>query len=370
MAKSTTAYIGIGSNLGDREEYIAGSLRMLDGAPEVRLLRVSKVIETRSLADGQPMYLNAVAEVKTEMDACGLLKTLREIETLLGRVREEKWGARNIDLDLLLFGDEILDEPGLKVPHPQMHLRSFVLSGLSELASDQVHPVLGVTIGEMATRLNGQDFVSDAGRAQLVSIAGIIGVGKTTLAEKLAKLLECELLREPYDTNPFMPKVYAGRAELALDSQLYFLNGRVEQLDRSVLAPGRVVVSDYVFEKELIYARRLLNAEQFALYEDIHLRLRGRPARPVLLIYLWDTAEACLERIHGRNRPYEQRIRNDFLETLHGDYERLLAGWKQCPVIRLKTSELDYGKSETAKNVAKQVQYYVAAEAKGSFVAS
>jgi len=361
MTKSAKAYIGIGSNLGDRQHYIESSVKMLAGAPELRFLRVSEVIETAPLlGDDQPSYLNAVAEVETELDAEGLLKTLGKIETLLGRVREERWGPRTIDLDLLLFGGEIVSKPTLTVPHAQMHLRSFVLKGLCELDAGLSHPVLGVTVGELAKRLNGLDFALDADLPQVVCVAGVIGVGKTTLAEKLAKELGCRIVREPYDTNPFMPKVYAGRTELALDSQLYFLNGRIKQLDRRVLEPGQVVVSDYVFDKELIYARLLLNAEQFALYDDIHQRVRSMPAPPVLVIYLRDSAQTCLDRIRNRNRPYEQRIEIGFIETLMADYERLFAEWKTCPVIRLKSSELDYGDSATVESIADQVRYYTA----------
>lgn len=367
MTKSTKAYIGIGSNLGDRRHYIESSVRMLTVAPELRFLRVSEIIETAPLLDDdQPSYLNAVAEVETQLDAEGLLKTLGEIEMLLGRVREERWGPRTIDLDLLVFGEEVVNKPNLTVPHPQMHLRSFVLKGLCELDEDLVHPILSVTVSELAKRLNERDFALDPQRPQLVCVSGVIGVGKTTLAEKLAKELGCRILREPYDTNPFMPKVYAGRTELALDSQLYFLTGRIKQLERRSLTPGQVVVSDYVFDKELIYAGRLLNAEQLALYRDIHQRLRSMPAPPVLVIYLRDSAQTCMERIRNRNRPYEQRIEIGFLEALISDYERLFAEWKTCPVIRLKSSELDYGDSVTIENIANQVRYYTTMEAVGA----
>jgi len=366
MAKETTAYIGLGSNLGDRQQYIESSLKMLAGAPELRLLRVSDVIETPPLSqDDQPNYLNAVAEVQTQLSAHGLLKTLGEIEILLGRRRKEKWGPRTIDLDLLLFGDEILNEPNLTVPHPQMHLRSFVLRGLAQLNAGLLHPVLGAAVAELAERLNGLDFALDPQRPQLVCVSGIIGVGKTTLAEKLAKELGCRILREPYDTNPYMPQVYAGKKELALDSQLYFLDGRIKQLDKGALAPGRIVVSDYVFDKELIYAHRLLDAEQLALYKDIHASMAGKAARPVLVIYLRDTVGTCLDRIHRRNRPYEQQIENAFLEALNEDYERLFANWTACPVIRLNSSELDYSQTSTVENLANQVKCYTAVQRAG-----
>lgn len=361
MGKATRAYIGIGSNLGDRRQYIKSSLEMLSGAPEIDFLRASKVIETESLLqDDQPSYLNAVAEIDTELDAKGLLKTLGEIETLLGRIRKDKWAPRTMDLDLLLFGGEIISDSNLTVPHAQMHLRSFVLGGLCELDSDLIHPVMGVTVGELHERLNGGNFVADSDRPQLVSIAGLIGVGKTTLAERLATELDGEVLREPYDTNPYLPKVYAGQTELALDSELYFLKWRGDRSARSALATGRMVVSDYVFERGLIYARRLLSTEQFESYEKVYECLAANSTPPVLVIHLQDSVEVCLDRIHNRNRPYEQRIEAQFLDELAGDYERLFDDWRTCPVIRLKSSELDYGKRETMEHIVDQVRCYIA----------
>jgi len=334
MEKTVTAYVGLGSNLGDRRRYIETAVKMLASAPELRLLRASRIIETPPLGpDGQPDYLNAVAELTTQLDAPGLLKRLGQIETLLGRVRRQKWEPRPIDLDLLLFGQAVINEPGLVVPHPRMHLRSFVLAGLCELNPELPHPVFGLPLSELARRLNGCDFALDPGRPQLVSVAGIIGAGKTTLAEKLTAALGCEVLLEAYDTNPFLPQVYAGKNELALDCQLYFLSSRVAQLD---------------------------SAQQLALYQRIYARLAGSAAAPVLVIYLWGPVEACLERIRSRNRPYEQGIKPAFLEALNADYEQLFAEWKRCPVIRLNCAELDYSKPGTVSEIANQVRYYVA----------
>jgi deoxyguanosine kinase len=353
----TTAYIGLGSNLGDRKSYIDEALRIIAVAGQVELCRVSDIIETVALASTQqPKYLNAVAELKTTLSAADLHKTLSDIENDLGRARRGQWWPRTIDLDLLLFGREILESPDLTVPHPQMHLRSFVLKGLCQLNGEMLHPVMKVSLNELNARLNGCDFALDPDKPQLVSIAGMIGVGKTTLAEKLADLLGCKLMLEPYDENPFLPDVYAGKKELALDSELYFLTSRAKQLDANKLEPGRICINDYIFGKVLIYAGCLLNSQQLALFEEIYPPFAAQVTAPVLVIYMRDSEQNCLERIHSRNRPYEQQIELRFLQELDFDYERLFEQWKSCPVIRISTSQ-----SMEADSVAKQIKYYTSA---------
>ncbi len=336
----TTAYIGLGSNLGDRKASIDRANKLLAETERIQVARVSDIIETEPLAStSQPKYLNAVVEIGTSLSPTELRGRINEIEAELGRVRRGKWWPRTIDLDILLFGDQIMDTADLTIPHSQMHLRSFVLTGLCQLDAGLVHPVLNVSVGELKARLNGGDFALDADKPQLVSVAGNIGAGKTTLVKKLAHRFGCEVLLEPYDENPFLPEVYAGKKELALDSQLFFLVHRARQLDPLALAPGRMSVGDYVFDKELIYARRLLDAEQLALYEEIYPPFAAKVASPVLVIYMHDPAAECLERIHSRNRPYEQRIELSFLEALGSDYDRLFEDWNRCPVIRVSTSQ-------------------------------
>lgn len=358
----TTAYIGLGSNLGDREDSISKALKMLAETKHIEVARVSDLIESAALAQAdQPEYLNAVAEIKIALTAENLQKILAEIETSLGRVREGKWAPRTIDLDLLLFGREVINRPNLTVPHPQMHLRSFVLRGLCQLNSKLLHPVIKESVDKLAARLGGGNFASNLDVPQLVSIAGIIGVGKTTLTEKLSNLFGCKALLEAYDKNPFLPDVYSGKKELALDSQLYFLTSRIEQLNPDTLASGRIAISDYIFEKEFIYAGRLLNPRQLALYEKIYQPFSAKVVAPVLVIYLSDSAEICLERIHKRNRPYEQAIETQFLDTLSADYEQLFADWKTCPVIRISMSKLDCTRNGDIDYLADQISYYIAA---------
>jgi deoxyguanosine kinase len=355
----TTAYIGLGSNLGNRQDHINSALKMLGEVSDVEVARVSELIETAPLAQAeQPKYLNAVAELRTTLSPEDLYKTLVNTETALGRIRQEKWSSRTIDLDILLYGSGVIDSPQLTIPHPQMHLRSFVLRGLCQLDANLLHPVMNEPVSKLADRLSGFDFILNPGLPQLISVAGIIGVGKTILAKELATRLKCQLLSEPYDTNPFMSDVYAGKKELALDSQLYFFISRVEQLNHNTLQSGQIYISDYVFDKELIYSKRTLSTEQLGLYDKIYQSCRDNVTLPVLVVYLNDSVQNCLDRIHKRNRPYEQNIEQKFLEKLDSDYQKLFGNWKNCPVIRKTASELDYTEEASIDHLVNQIKCY------------
>jgi 2-amino-4-hydroxy-6-hydroxymethyldihydropteridine diphosphokinase len=355
------AYIGIGSNIGDRQGTIKQAMSLLGANPRIKVLRVSELRETSPLG-GMPQlaYLNGVAELRTTMEAEELLGTLLATEDALGRVRDGRWQPRTIDLDLLLFGEQIIQRPNLTVPHPQMHLRSFVLDGLCQLDPSLVHPVLKETVVELAKRLGGADFVLRPEAPQLVSIAGPIAVGKTTLAERLAGIFKGRILHEPYNTNPFLPKVCAGVKELGLACQLYFLIHRSEQLNPQTLPLERISLSDYVFDQELIYAKRCLEADQWEVYKDVYPRYAEKVAMPALVIYLQDSATNCLDRVHMRNRPYEQRITLDFMGALREDYEQLFAGWNRCPLIRLPASEIRPDDGLAAEHLALQIRAYTA----------
>jgi 2-amino-4-hydroxy-6-hydroxymethyldihydropteridine diphosphokinase len=134
------AYIGLGSNLGDRDGTLRAALERLG---ELGPLRVSSFRETEPVGvTDQPLFLNAAAELETDLGARELLERLFEIERELGRERsaETRWGPRTIDLDLLLYGEETIDEPGLTVPHPRLAERRFALEPLDELAPDLALP--------------------------------------------------------------------------------------------------------------------------------------------------------------------------------------------------------------------------------------
>ena len=130
----TTCYIGIGSNLGDRRSYIEKAIEALKNAPGVAVTRVSSIYETEPVSDmPQGRFLNGVLEIKTSLKPMALLSKLNTIESSLGRERTAKNAPRTIDLDILYYGDEKVDEKGLVVPHPGISEREFVLKGLREL---------------------------------------------------------------------------------------------------------------------------------------------------------------------------------------------------------------------------------------------
>ena len=135
----TRAYVGVGANLGDRRATIEAAVGALPGVVAVSELRETEPV---GVVD-QPSFLNGAVALETELSARELLDVLLEVERSLGRERRERWGPRTIDLDLLLYGDETVDEPGLTVPHPRLHERRFALEPLAELDPDLLIPGRG-----------------------------------------------------------------------------------------------------------------------------------------------------------------------------------------------------------------------------------
>ena len=165
MSPLTIAYIAAGSNVGDRRAAITSALAALDRRGPITVRAVSSIIETAPMGrPAQGPYLNAVCALATALDPRELLRTCHRIEAAHGRNRaaEQRWGPRRLDLDILLFGDRIIEEPDLIVPHPRMAERSFVLDPLAEIAPMLVHPVLGRSMIDLR----------DALRAR----AGVVGI--------------------------------------------------------------------------------------------------------------------------------------------------------------------------------------------------
>lgn len=146
-------FIGVGSNLGDRRANCREARDRIRELPQTRVVKESSVYESEPHGNAKTWFANSVLELETEFDPSELLKRLKGIETSMGRkrVRGKRWGSRIIDLDILLFDKELVDKRNLKVPHPEMANRRFVLLPLSELAPQLIHPTLNASISELLT---------------------------------------------------------------------------------------------------------------------------------------------------------------------------------------------------------------------------
>ena len=144
-------YIGIGSNLGDRKANTLEAVERVSKLPGTRLVRASSLYESEPLGNAKTWFVNSAIEVETEFPPDALLRRLKAIEAAMGRkrVKGKRWGSRVIDLDILLCDQEVVEKRTLKIPHPEMHKRRFVLLPLAELAPQVVHPQLGQTVSAM-----------------------------------------------------------------------------------------------------------------------------------------------------------------------------------------------------------------------------
>ncbi len=155
MKRSTKVYLGLGSNEGDRLHHCREALKWLKESGDIRLLRVSSAYETEPVGEGyKGWFINAVAEAETDLDPLSLLRNLKQIEEEMGRSNQAITPNRPIDLDLLLYGDLLLETEALSIPHPRLHQRRFVLEPLLELAPELVHPRLGKTMGALLENLS------------------------------------------------------------------------------------------------------------------------------------------------------------------------------------------------------------------------
>ncbi len=209
----------------------------------------------------------------------------------------------------------------------------------------------------MASKTIHDDILPPAPKAShLIAVSGLIGVGKTTLANQLATLLSGRMIHEEYFNNPFLARQFQGDREAALPSELYFLLSRARQLDRTNLQGSPIAVCDYIFQKNRIFAGLCLDSEQFAIYDRVERSILPYLTRPSIVIYLNDHIENCLQRIAGRGRDYERTISAEWLERLHRKYETMFEYWSDCPLIRIECNEFDFRQKADVLNVLERIK--------------
>lgn len=158
--RGVISFVGVGSNLDDPAARCADALCRLSQVSGINVLRQSSIYRTEPVGfEKQDWFINAVVEIRTVLNPDELLKALQRIEDTMGRVRGPKWGPRIIDLDILLYGQEVIEEDGLVIPHPDLHKRRFVVEPLCEIASYVIHPVFGVSIRGLMERLDDESRV-------------------------------------------------------------------------------------------------------------------------------------------------------------------------------------------------------------------
>ena len=333
----STCLIGLGSNLGDREEVLLKAVEQLEVHPRIGFVRRSGWYETSPIggpADQGP-FLNGAALLETSLTPDSLLELLTEIETSLGRRRVERWGARTIDLDLLLYDRLVFRTPLLTVPHPRMAWRRFVLQPAVEVAASMIHPPTGWTVGQLLEHLDSA--------VPYVAITGPIATGKTRLAERLVRETSARLITE--DIHPNIADAFRDhRSGNAWAVQLEFLEGRIGLLRQGLPAwnePEVTWVSDFWFGQSLAYADVWLSQQQFDLFRRNWEDTRSRVIAPKLTILLDVPTDRLFRRIKRRGCQEVDGLGPDRLEAVRQAFLRLMDEPGHGPVLWLADEDED-----------------------------
>jgi 2-amino-4-hydroxy-6-hydroxymethyldihydropteridine diphosphokinase len=273
--------VALGSNLGDRAHSLAQAVELLSTDPNVYVIARSSWRETAAVGGtpGQEKFLNGVVCLETGLAPPRLFGLLERIEERLGRTRPQRWGARTIDLDLLLYGEQVIGTPRLLVPHPRMAFRRFVLEPASEAAPDMLHPTTGWTIRQLLAHLNGAP--------PYVALLGPARSGKTALAQSLSRHFGGRFIADLSRAQPMgaalNPPSHVYRR------QIEFLDRRLSDLRRQPWHNrSELAISDFYLDQTLAYARIELNAAEYEAFYPLWREAQEQVARPKLLAVLDD----------------------------------------------------------------------------------
>ncbi|MGQ2983390.1 2-amino-4-hydroxy-6-hydroxymethyldihydropteridine diphosphokinase [Flavobacterium sp.] len=348
MKFQNTAILSLGSNMGDRLANLQWAINAIH-AKIATVTAVSGIYENPAFGFEGDDFYNCAITVHTSKSARELLNALLTAELEGGRVRSatERHTSRTIDIDIISFNNEVIEEEHLHIPHPRMQQRNFVLLPMRDIAHDWIHPVLNKDVNALIAQsgdTNRCDLVMQlpapfAGMQphtfNYIAIEGNIGAGKTTLAGKISEDFNAKLILERFADNAFLPKFYKDQARYAFSLEMSFLADRYQQLSDDLAQFDLFrdfVVADYHIFKSLIFSKVTLGEDEYRLYRKLFDIMYKEMRKPGLYVYLYQSTDRLLHHIRMRGRSYEQDIKGDYLESINQGY-------------------LDYIKSQTGLNV-------------------
>ena len=350
--------VSIGSNQGNRLTNLQRSVNLIHERIGT-VIQVSSVYETPAWGFDSSPFLNGALELHSFNNAEDVLTQLLTIEVELGRVRSEGAGyqARIIDLDIVAFNETIVDTERLKIPHPQIQNRKFVLEPLQEIKPEWMHPVLKQSVSDLLASTDDDSNCVVVGQLEnplesfglkqfnYIAIEGNIGVGKTTLAKRIAEDFNAKLVLERFADNPFLPKFYKDQNRYAFPLEMSFLAERYQQLSDDLAQYDLFkdfIVTDYHAFKSLVFAKVTLNEEEYHLYKTMFDIVHKEMPKPDLYVYLYQNTDRLLENIKTRGRSYEQEIQATYLDKINSSYLEFIKNRTDLNVLTVDVSELDF----------------------------
>ena len=355
-----TTYLSIGTNQGDRKKNLQNAVDFIDesiGAVQA----ISGVYKTAAWGFKGDDFLNICIKVSTRLNPENLLKEIHQIEKYIGRIRSDAEGYENriIDIDILLFEDEIIFSKELFVPHKDMLNRNFVMAPLAEIAGNITHPISKQRISIDAakckdtTEIEKTDLqlvrpIAISEKFNYIAIEGNIGAGKTTLSKMISDDFNAKMVLERFADNPFLPKFYEDNERYAFPLEMSFLADRYQQLTDDLAQFDlfkNFILSDYYIFKSLIFAQITLHSDEFFLYRKMFDIMYKEITKPDLYIYLYQSTDRLIENIKKRGRDYEQNIEATYLEKIHKGYINFINTEKNLNTLVIDVSEMDFVKN-------------------------
>ena len=387
--------LSLGTNQGDKKNNIQNAIKLINSEVGT-VIRISSIYEFPAWGFESKSFFNCAILIHSMLNEQTIIEKTLAIEKQLGRVRQEQKGytARIIDIDIISFNEQIVQEDNLIVPHPLMQDRLFVLQPMLDLKTDWKHPILKKTIAQLIENCVDHSVFTKVGeltpplnthtlrQLNFVAIEGNIGAGKTTLTNRISEDFNAKAIFEGFADNPFLPKFYQDASRYAFPLEMSFLADRYSQLsddlaqfdlfkefiiadyyifkslifaqitleeDEIFVSDGakcdlfkEFIIADYYIFKSLIFAQITLEEDEFRLYQQVFDIMYKETPKPDLYVFLYQNTERLLENIHKRGRSYESDISEQYLDSVTQGYFNYIKTLPSEKVLIIDISNLDF----------------------------